>query len=145
MRTHAFQTQIYFEDTDAAGVVYHAAYLRFMERGRTQWLQANGSSLAQLTQMGVVLVVRKLTVDYLAGAGLEDCIEIQTEYLGRRRAQVEFNQTVLHHAQIKGDPNTTKTDSKILCRGHVCCVAKAVLENKPVGLPAELRKLLDNT
>ena len=67
MASHRLPIRIYYEDTDFSGVVYHASYLRFMERGRTELLRARGADQIDLHEdgAGVLFVVRKLTIDYL--------------------------------------------------------------------------------
>ncbi|MCL2020593.1 MAG: tol-pal system-associated acyl-CoA thioesterase [Betaproteobacteria bacterium] len=86
-------TRVYYEDTDAAGVVYYASYLRFFERCRTEWLRAIGQGQqALLDSHGLVFVVRHVRLDYLAPGRLDDLlsIELSVEKLGR--AQVVFRQ-----------------------------------------------------
>jgi len=78
--------RVYYEDTDAAGVVYYANYLKFIERARTEYLAAIGHPLAELERRhGIVFVVRRVAVDYLAPARLFDALEVtfQPERVGR--------------------------------------------------------------
>lgn len=85
--------RIYYEDTDAGGIVYYANYLKFFERARTEWLRALGIQQQQLLDdEGAAFVVRSATVDYLAGARLDDelSLRLQVEKLGR--ASVQFSQ-----------------------------------------------------
>jgi acyl-CoA thioester hydrolase len=80
--------RVYYEDTDAAGVVYYANYLRYMERARTEWLAALGFDLAALESgQGVVFAVHRVDIEYLAPARLGDRIEVTValEQLGRAR------------------------------------------------------------
>jgi acyl-CoA thioester hydrolase len=84
--TFTFPVRVYYEDTDAAGVVYYANYLRFFERARTECLAAIGHPLAELERRhGIVFVVRRIEVDFLAPARLFDALEVtfEPERVGR--------------------------------------------------------------
>ena len=74
--TFRFPLRVYYEDTDAAGVVYYANYLKFMERARTEWLAALGFDLAEFEQShGVLFVVARMEIEYRAPARLGDRLE----------------------------------------------------------------------
>lgn len=84
----SFPVRVYYEDTDAAGVVYYASYLRFLERARTEWLAAIGHPLADLVRAhGIVFVVRRLVIDYRLPARLADLLDVGfvVESVGRAR------------------------------------------------------------
>jgi acyl-CoA thioester hydrolase len=86
MKNHTFTARVYYEDTDAGGIAYHAAYLRFAERARTEWLRALGIGQDELKQTyGLGFVVSKLAIDYLRPARLDDELTITTalQLLGR--------------------------------------------------------------
>lgn len=88
--------RVYYEDTDAAGVVYYANYLRFIERARTEWLRELGfEQQALLTSTGGGFVVRALQADYLSPARLDDALEVVTTVDSLRRARIAFNQRVM--------------------------------------------------
>ena len=77
--THRFTLRVYYEDTDAGGMVYHAAYLRFAERARTEALRAMGVPHAEmLRDCNLMFVVRRIKVDYLRAARLDDSLEVFT-------------------------------------------------------------------
>lgn len=79
MIPHRHTMRVYYEDTDAGGYVYHARYLGFAERGRTEALRALGAPHAELaTQHGMIFVVRRVKMDYLRPARLDDLIEVTT-------------------------------------------------------------------
>ena len=87
--------RVYYEDTDAAGVVYYANYLKFMERARTEWLRAAGFEQTALAhEHGVVFVVRALAIEFLRPALFNDAIEITVEFAGARGSLIELAQTV---------------------------------------------------
>jgi acyl-CoA thioester hydrolase len=88
--------RVYYEDTDAGGVVYHANYLKFMERGRTEWLRKLGFEQAALARdSGVVFVLRRLEVDFLRPAGLDAELAVVTAVKRLRPTSVEFEQSII--------------------------------------------------
>lgn len=91
---HRFPVRVYYEDTDAGGVVYHASYLRFAERARTEALREQGMAHAEMTgQHGLMFMVRRAKLDYLAPARLDDLLLVITQPLGLRAATVELRQS----------------------------------------------------
>lgn len=77
--THHFPIRVYYEDTDAAGIVYYARYLHFLERARTEMMRCLGTAHAQMTaDHGTVFAVRRCEIDYLSPARLDDALEIRT-------------------------------------------------------------------
>jgi acyl-CoA thioester hydrolase len=93
---HRLQVRVYYEDTDAAGIVYHASYLRFAERGRTEMLRSLGFGQAELRRdHGVVFAIRRCSLDFVAPARLDDLLTVETapERLGG--ARLVAAQTVL--------------------------------------------------
>ncbi len=91
-----FSLRVYYEDTDFSGRVYHASYLRFLERGRTEWLRARGFGHRELAQTtGLVFAVRGLEIEYLAPALMDDELNIVTTFVGAKGAVLEFEQEIL--------------------------------------------------
>jgi len=91
----ALPIRVYYEDTDAGGIVYHAAYLRFAERGRTEFIRALGLDQQRLrAEQGLGFVVTSLAIDYLKPAVLDDELVVLTGIDRVRRASAEFRQTV---------------------------------------------------
>ena len=87
--------RVYYEDTDAAGVVYYANYWRFCERGRTEWLRARGfEQQALMDDTGLAFVVRSVHGDYLRPARLDDALTVITSVSMARRASLEFTQYI---------------------------------------------------
>jgi acyl-CoA thioester hydrolase len=129
-RDHVFAlpVRVYFQDTDAGGVVYHASYVNFMERSRTEWMRSFGFTNAKLMkELGVVFVVRSLKLDYLKPALLDDLISVtsQLKEVGRSRV-------TLHQSIIRGE------DKLVEAEVHLVSVS---LENfKPVRVPDVLRE-----
>ena len=106
--THAIR--VYWEDTDAGGVVYYANYLKFMERARTEWLRSLGFDQQVLrASHGVVFVVRRVEIDYLAPARLDDLLVVSTQ-------RTEMTRTCLTVAQeIVADQPLTRALVQIVC------------------------------
>jgi acyl-CoA thioester hydrolase len=122
-----FPVRVYYEDTDMAGVVYYAGYLRFLERGRTEWLRALGVEQLRLAQeAGLVFAVRSLNIEYLKPARLDDALAVLTELTLPGRAQVTLKQWI-----ERGGETLVEATVRIACLD-----TKTM---KPTALPAELR------
>lgn len=94
--THRFPIRIYYEDTDLAGVVYYANYLRFAERGRSEWLRDLGiDQMAIRDASGIVFAVRRVEADYLRPARFGDLLSIETDLAEMRRARIVFDQRLM--------------------------------------------------
>lgn len=96
---HTFPIRIYMEDTDAGGIVYHANYLKFAERARTEALRSVGGSLSVLQDQGMILVVRSCFLNCLAPARLNDVLEVRTHFKKPGRAKLEVNQALMRDTQ----------------------------------------------
>jgi len=99
---HRYAIRVYYEDTDAGGVVYHATYLRYAERARTEALRDLGVPHADLVeQFGVMFMVRRLEVNYERGARLDEALTVETEVLEVGGATVSLRQTVRNNDGIR--------------------------------------------
>ena len=126
---HELTVRVYYEDTDFSGRVYHASYIRFMERGRTEWLRALGYEHGALAgEQGVVFAVRRLEIDYLAPAIIDDLLRIETRVAAVRGAAIDFAQTVSRGEQ-------TVATAKIL--------VAALRGGRPMRIPPDLRARLE--
>ncbi|HEX7990900.1 MAG TPA: tol-pal system-associated acyl-CoA thioesterase [Stenotrophomonas sp.] len=97
----SWPTRIYWEDTDAGGVVYHARYVAFMERARTEWMRALGyGQEAMRCGDGQVFVVRAMNLDFLKPAKLDDALTTTVELLQCRRASLLMAQAVMRDDQV---------------------------------------------
>src|ERR1700750_1667618 len=93
--THRYSFRVYYEDTDAGGVVYHATYLRYAERARTEALRDLGVPHVDLVdRFGVMFMVRRLEVDYERGARLDEALTVETEVIEVGGATTRLRQTV---------------------------------------------------
>lgn len=96
MSAHRHCLRVYYEDTDAGGVVYHATYVCFFERARTEWLRAHGFTHEQAAQQhGVVFAVKSLNVRYQKPARLDDWLTVETRAAVAGRSRVRFEQQLL--------------------------------------------------
>jgi len=115
--------RVYYEDTDAAGVVYYANYLRFLERARTEWLASLGHPVAELERVhGIVFVVRRIEVDYRRPARLSDALDVTVAIEALGRASLTARQRVM-----RGD------EELVAARVMLACVERASL--KPARIP----------
>ena len=93
--------RVYYEDTDAAGVVYYANYLKFMERARTEWLRALGFEQTVLAERdGVVFAVRSVAIEYLAPARFDDGLQVSVELIKVGAGHIDFTQRVIRNDDV---------------------------------------------
>ncbi|MBP9653088.1 MAG: tol-pal system-associated acyl-CoA thioesterase [Rhodocyclaceae bacterium] len=120
--------RVYYEDTDTAGIVYYANYLRYLDRGRTEWLRALGVEQLRLAEeTGIVFAVRSLNIEYLKPARLDDRLAVLTELTLAGRAQVMLKQWI-----ERGGETLVEATVRVACLD-----AKKM---KPAALPAVIRK-----
>ncbi len=94
--THRFHLRVYYEDTDLAGLVYHANYLKFIERARSEWVREMGIDQAAMKAAdGTVFVVTRIEADYRAPARYDDLLTVETTIARATRVRAVFEQTVL--------------------------------------------------
>lgn len=99
--SHAFGLRVYYEDTDLAGIVYYANYLRFIERARTEWVRGLGIDQVRLkAESGVVFAVRKIEAEYLLPARFDDELEVRTAIETLSGARLTLRQTVWRGAEM---------------------------------------------
>jgi len=109
----AWPVRVYYEDTDAGGVVYYANYLKFAERARTEWLRAMGFEQTELGERhGIVFVVRSVAVEYLAPARFNDELRVTVELIKVGAGQIDLVQRVL-----RGDGVLAMVTVKVACVG----------------------------
>ncbi len=118
---HSFPLKVYYEDTDAGGVVYYANYLRFMERARTEYLAERGVDVAGLHNEGKFLVVTHLDISYRQPARLGDRLDVTTAVEDARTVKVTLRQQVLREGTLLVDALLT-----------FACIDR---EGKPLRLP----------
>ena len=129
--SHSFPLRVYYEDTDAAGIVYHANYLKFAERGRSEMLRSLGFPHRKLgTEEGVGFAVRRCTIEYLAPARLEDSLTVVTTLTGIGGATLAARQEIR-----RGEALLADLDILVACVGR---------DGRPRRLPSALRVALLN-
>jgi acyl-CoA thioester hydrolase len=89
-----FTVRVYYEDTDFSGNVYHAAYLKFLERARTEFLRAHGVHHFELAKEGVVFAVRSLSIEFEAAAHIDDLLTVTTTPVAATGARLTLEQSV---------------------------------------------------
>jgi acyl-CoA thioester hydrolase len=128
--------RVYWEDTDGAGIVYYASYLRFLERARTEWLRSCGHSQQELSrERGIVFAVASLTVEYRSPARLDDELEVTCEPEPLGAASVGFAQRIYRVA-----PGGGKAAPLLEAKVRVACVDARTL--RPQRLPSFLTEVI---
>ncbi len=125
---HVFPIRVYYEDTDMGGVVYHANYLRYVERARSDWVRNLGNDQNAMREAGIVWVVRRVEADYLASARFDDELIVETEV-------VEISGVRLTMAQLirRGETEIFRATVTAVCINS---------QGRPIRLPAEIRALM---
>lgn len=127
-----FPIRVYYEDTDAGGVMYHARYLHFFERARTEYLRTLGfSQQALLNEHNLAFVVKSMTIDYRAPARLDDLLSVETAVSELKGATILFTQS-LQKARL------------VLCTATVKVACVDLGKMKPTALPAEVKEAFFN-
>jgi acyl-CoA thioester hydrolase len=122
--------RVYYEDTDGGGVVYHANYLKFMERARTEWLRSLGFEQTKLKiQLRILFVVRKLKLQYLRPARFDDALIVGTSLIGTGRSLLEFEQII-------------QCNDALLTRATIEVVCVDADQFKPVSIPTPIRNAM---
>lgn len=126
---HRFPVHVYYEDTDLAGIVYYANYLKFIERARTEWVRGLGIDQSRLKEAeGIVFAVRRVEADYLMPARFDDALEVETTVEQVTGARIVLKQDVLR-------------DGERLFSAIVTLVALQET-GQPARLPANIRLIL---
>lgn len=124
-----FTLRVYYEDTDLAGIVYYANYLRFIERARTEWVRTLGIDQTRLRDAtGIVFAVRRVEADYLRPAVFDDLLEVRTALVALTPARILLSQTVW-----RGDMLVFQAQVTLVC---------LTPRGTPARLPADLRARL---
>lgn len=119
--------RVYYEDTDAGGVVYHANYLNYLERARTEFLRQLGYEQDLLLEQGMAFVVRKVDIDYLRPARFNDQLQVSAKIVTLKRSTIVFEQL-------------------LTCQGELCAKAEVVVvcvdmnKFKPCSIPETMKE-----
>lgn len=128
---HTFPVRVYFEDTDAGGVVFYANYLRYAERARTEMLRALGIESGKLmAKDGLAFAVRHCSVDFIKPARLDDLLRVETRFTEVKGASLVADQRVR-----RDDDDLVRMELKLACMS---------LDGRPARLPKALRSRLED-
>ncbi len=131
--TFDFPLRVYFEDTDASGVVYHAHYVKFLERARTEWLRYLGFSNSELERKHKMnWVIAEIAVEFLKPARLDDSINISVAIENLGRVRCTFHQEI-------------RRGEELLVKARVLVATVSADSFKPIEIPADLRKKMEAT
>jgi len=125
--THRLPIRVYYEDTDMAGIVYYANYLRYIERARSDWVREIGIDQLEMKAAGVVFAVRRVEADYIAPAVFDDLLEIRTWATSIGPARMVMTQEVWRADTLLFQAAVT-----------IVCINAG---GKPCRLPAKLRSI----
>jgi len=121
-----FAVRVYYEDTDLSGHLYHASYLRFLERGRTEWLRRLGLSHREIAGgSGAIFAVSRLQIEYLAPAQMDDLLVVETQISAFRGASIEFKQRLFRGLAI------------------ATVLVATIRDGRPARIPNNLRHLFE--
>lgn len=125
---HCLPVRVYYEDTDFSGVVYHAAYLKFLERGRSDFLRLRGVSHTALGADGLAFAVRRMALDFAKAARIDDVLVVETRVAECRGASLRLSQVVMRGAAplVSADVTVAVIDG----------------DGRPKRLPADIRAAL---
>ena len=125
---HTFKLRVYYEDTDLSGFVYYANYLKFIERGRSEWVRLCGVDQTRLkATRGMLFVVRHLEAEYLAPALFEDALEVETDLV-----EITGSRIILAQRVVRGGVVLFAAKVTLVC----------VAEGRAVRVPADVAGLL---
>ena len=128
MEPHTHPVRVYYEDTDFSGNVYHAAYLHFFERARTEFLRSLGVHHSELIRDGVAFAVRSMTVEFDAAAHIDDTLSVETRVSSATGARLLLDQRILRGADV-------------ITRASILVVAIDA-SGRPLRMPLALRAAL---
>ena len=129
--TFDFPQRVYFEDTDAGGVVYHAQYIKFLERARTEWLRYLGFTNSELERKyKMIFVVSEIAVEFVKPARLDDALNISVGIENLGRVRVTFHQEI-------------RRGEDILVKARVSVATLAVESFKSIEIPADVKKKME--
>ena len=122
---HEFPVRVYYEDTDLAGIVYYANYLKFIERARSEWVRGLGVDQAAMKADGLVFAVRRVVAEYLRPAVYDDVLQVRTAVLAGTGARLQLQQGVW-----RGEEQVFDAEVTLVCLGA---------EGRAVRFPKALR------
>jgi len=122
-KSNLYSLRVFYEDTDAGGIVYYANYLKFLERARTEWLRALGITQSNFLEQNFAFVVRHVEIDYLISAKLDDLLTINSEIILLKRASLIFKQQILNQ------------NNQLIVSAFITVAAVNFKQGKPCAIP----------
>jgi tol-pal system-associated acyl-CoA thioesterase len=127
-----FPVRVYYEDTDAGGVVYHSQYLNFMERARTEWLRHLGFEQTFLREsLNILFVVHSMQIQFKKPAKFNDMLEVSSQLINLRLGSFECQQKILR-------------DEEVLIEAQVKIACVDALTFKPTGIPTQIKLSMES-
>lgn len=124
--------RVYYEDTDAGGVVYYANYLKFFERGRTECLREINVEQDVLLDQNIAFMVKKVEMDCIQSARFNQLLSVKTEIENYRKASLVFKQQIFNES------------GELLCQASTLIVCVNLQKMKPTAIPAEIMEVLSS-
>ena len=121
-----YSLRVYYEDTDAGGVVYYANYLKFFERARTEWLRELGINQVEFLEQKIGFMVRRVEMDNVASAKLDDLLNVNSTITTLKRASLVFHQQITNQAQ------------QVICTATVRVACVNFQSAKPMAIPESI-------
>ncbi len=118
--------RIYYEDTDAGGIVYHSNYLKYFERARTEMLRSCGISQHRLLADNIGFVVKNMQIDFIKGATLDESLTVNSYVKEQKRASLIFHQELVN------------ADQQVMCKAMVTVACVNSAKMKPQAIPHDL-------
>lgn len=125
-----FPVRVYYEDTDAGGIVYYANYLKFFERARTEWLRALGVEQDLLLANNVAFVVRQVVMDNTVAAKFNELLTVHSQISTLKRASLVFKQQIVNQAEA------------VVCSAEIKVACVSLQDMKARAIPAEVTEVL---
>ena len=124
--------KLYFEDTDALGIIYHANYIKYFERARTDWLRAAGMHHGVLMAQGIGFVIRSADIEWLKPLTIDAQVEATAQVVHLGRSSIVLEQTVVR-------------EDEVVCRARVLMVCVSITDKRPVSVPENVRAAFTHT
>jgi acyl-CoA thioester hydrolase len=121
-----YSLRVYYEDTDAGGIVYYANYLKFFERARTEWLRELGINQTKYLEQNIGFVVRRVEMDNVASAKLDDLLNVNSTIQTLKRASLVFHQQI------------TNQEQQVICTAIVKVACLNFQSAKPMAIPESI-------
>lgn len=144
-KTFIWPVRVYWEDTDGGGVVYHAQYVKFFERGRTEWLRGLGFEQSRLQrEQDIVFAIHRMEIDFLRPARLDDELAVSTEPLEFGAASMQLRQEI-RRVNPAGTTADAAAQGELIARAGVYAACLSASQFQPVRIPDIIKNKLANT